>query len=161
VEFADHDDDCSVREKAQSTKHKAQREQFAMTTKTNIQAIEMWVERPQVTSAEEIKPPKDAPLVSVVGICSGGHTVAFHSQRRDGAWPKEANRLEVFVNIGTSRDPAMPSQCEYWRTFVEPKVEVRYDQEADGLYATYYARWVNERGDAGPWSGPACKTIAA
>lgn len=118
--------------------------------------------RPNNPSRAPVPPPTTAPVLNIVGAMAGSQTVRFadavNPEKRGRPWG--VAKLELFVAVAAA--PATdPSAARYLRGYGRGPVGVAFDAADDGKVATYFARWANARGDAGPWSAPASMRIAA
>lgn len=76
------------------------------------------------------------------------------------AKPFGVERLELFVAVeaGPTGDVAA---ARYRGSYSRSGIAVNFTAADKGKTATYFARWVSTRGEAGPWSPPASLPIAA
>lgn len=106
--------------------------------------------------------PASSPALYVLGCVPGGHELACRdSMQGEGMGkPFGAAAVEIFSALAPApvRDPA---EARYRGSATRSRFTVTYDHAADGLVATYFARWTDRRGGTGPWSLPISKRIAA
>lgn len=105
--------------------------------------------------------PQTSPLINIMGIAPGSHTLRFADSRTpySGAKPFGATELQVFVAISDKAE-AQISEARYYGKFTKNPAIIEFDARHDGKIATYYARWVSRRGENGPWSLPVVMRIA-
>lgn len=109
-----------------------------------------------------IAPPVSAPLLNVIGATPGVHTLRFADSNTPDRRGKPAGTigLQLFVAVATGsvNDPAVAP----FKAFVTRQpYGVVFDASSSGKLATYFARWQNAKGEAGPWSNPTTFTIVA
>jgi hypothetical protein len=76
------------------------------------------------------------------------------------AKPAGATQLQVFRAIGDA--PAMSiEQAVYFRSVSRSPMRVEYTAADNGKTATYFARWMTRKGEAGPWSAPLSVRVAS
>lgn len=106
--------------------------------------------------------PGTYPLLMPTAMSVGSQTIravdSASPARR--ARPKGTIGLLVFrtVEDGPAADPA---RAQFLALATTSAVESRFNQSDHGKTATYFARWVNARGDPGPWGPAASMPIAA
>jgi len=90
------------------------------------------------------------------------HVVSFVDEETPGSRAKPAGVMgwEVWVKIGVT-PPVDPSECHYLATDTATPYAVEYDGADAGKIAHYMLRWVNTRGERGPWSQTVSATITA
>jgi hypothetical protein len=106
--------------------------------------------------------PASSPLLNITGATKGVHHLRYHdtSTPNSRALPFGATQLQLFVAIG--KKPAHgESEARLCGCVTKNPVRVKHDSADAGRVATYFARWVSQRGHFGPWSLPASMTIAA
>jgi hypothetical protein len=115
----------------------------------------------RATSRARPPAPASAPVASVDTSQRLRHAVSF----RDEASPTRRGKpygtrgCEIWVKFGDP--PADPSDCRLLAlAFASPHV-AHYPGDAAGQTAHYMLRWVNTRGQPGPWSPTVSATVAA
>lgn len=90
------------------------------------------------------------------------HVVSFIDEETPGSRAKPAGVMgcEVWVKIGVT-PPVDPSECHYLATDTATPYTAEYDGADAGKIAHYMLRWVNTRGERGPWSQTVSATITA
>lgn len=86
------------------------------------------------------------------------HTVSFTDELTptSRAKPDGVTGCEIWIKIGGT-PPADPSEMRYLATDTRSPYVVEFDGADAGKTAYYMLRWVNSRGERGPWS----QTISA
>lgn len=106
-----------------------------------------------------ILPPKFAPTVKVDVSQRFKHIIKFFNQENGRAKPEGAVTAEVWFKEGS--EPAGPDEL----TFVGLASSFTYERDFNSAEANqsmyYMARWMNAKGQPGPWSEPVRATVAA
>ena len=71
------------------------------------------------------------------------------------------SRLAVVPELGTPTLSVDPSELTFLAVDTRTPYMREYPGTEDGKQAHYMLRWVNTRGETGPWSGTATATIGA
>ncbi len=89
------------------------------------------------------------------------HTIAFGDEETPGNRKKPDGVIgcEVWLKIGTP--PTDPSELSYLATDTRTPYTAGFDGADAGKLVSYMLRWVNRRGDRGPWSQTVSATITA
>ena len=106
--------------------------------------------------------PKSSPRLNVVAATPGMHWLRYRDAGTPDsrAMPFGATHLQLFLAVGERR-VRWPSEARLCGCFTKNPVRVKHDLADAGSVATYFARWVSQRGKFGPWSKAASMTIAA
>ena len=109
-----------------------------------------------------INVPDTLPALLIVGSLKGSQTVQFRNPDTEGkAKPFGATMVELWVAV-TEEDPALfASQAKAYGLFTKNPIGVAFAEADDGKMATHFARWVDRKGQVGPWSLPVSMRIAA
>lgn len=105
------------------------------------------------------------PLVVVARVERGNHSLriadAANPTRR--AKPKGVDRALLFVALAPAGAPAPSDESAYRFAglVADGTATLDFSPDKGGMQAYYLARWVNARGEPGPWSAVASGTIAA
>ena len=75
------------------------------------------------------------------------------------AKPEGVHGCEIWCKIG-NEPPVTESELSFLATDTRTPYKVLYKDEQKGLTAYYRLRWVNTRGECGPWSAIVSATIA-
>jgi len=117
---------------------------------------------PLNTSRTPRNVPQSSPQLNVVAATPGMHLLRYRDcgTPNSRAMPFGATQLQLFVAVGErrARSPLVARLCG---CFTKNPVKVKHESADAGRVATYYARWVSQRGEFGPWSLAASMTIAA
>jgi hypothetical protein len=89
------------------------------------------------------------------------HTISFVDETTPSSRAKPAgvSGCEIWVKIGTA--PVDPSELTYLATDTRTPYTAVFDGADGGKIAHYMLRWVNTRGERGPWSQTVSATITA
>ena len=104
---------------------------------------------------------KNPPILNILFNAAGGEVTVRFSDRfspSSGFKPKDAIELELHVALGD--EPLPPDAAEFVDSFIRNPIKVQFEPEDDGKVATYYARWVSQNGERGPWSLPESMRVA-
>lgn len=88
------------------------------------------------------------------------HVISFVDEQTPGSRAKPAGAMgcEIWVKVGPT-PPVDVSECRYLATDTATPYTVEYDGADGGKIAHYLLRWVNTRGERGPWSQTVSATI--
>src|SRR5688500_9737349 len=119
--------------------------------------------RPENPDRENIDPPGTSPLLNILGNTPGVQTIRYadSSTPDKAAKPYGYSQLQLFLAVRTGAGEAPLSECQFQGAYTRNPIEVVFAEEDDKKTATYYARWTNGKGQAGPWSLPVTMAIAA
>ncbi|MEZ6124087.1 MAG: hypothetical protein R3C49_13055 [Planctomycetaceae bacterium] len=106
--------------------------------------------------------PATAPVGSVIATERLEHQVMFSDSatptRR--ARPFGATGCEIYVAVA-DHPPGDPQQYRFAGLCSRSPETIRFQPEDGGRLANYLLRWVNSKGEFGPWSQPISATIPA
>lgn len=87
------------------------------------------------------------------------HTISFGDETTPGSRKKPAGAMgcEIWVKLGTA--PADPSELSFLAMDTKTPYTAVYDGADAGKPAFYMLRWINRRGERGPWSQTVSATI--
>lgn len=113
------------------------------------------------TSRTAVSAPTTRPVATIDTRQRLQHTISFGDEATPGsrAKPDGVIGCEVWVKVGTA--PADPSELTYLATDTKTPYTAVYDGADAGKTAHYMLRWVNRRGERGPWSQTVSATITA
>ena len=118
--------------------------------------------RPVNPGRTPIDSPTSFPLLSVLGGTPLAQTVRYADSATPDSRRKPfgAIQLQLFVTLaeGVAADPA---DARLQGTHTRNPVGVGFDKADDGKVATYFARWITRRGEAGPFGPGASMRVAA
>ena len=106
--------------------------------------------------------PTFAPGIAVEAAITGGQTLRYSNPQEPGrkAKPYGIAGLQLFVHVGEEAIGDV-NESQYYGTYTRPIIGVAFAPEDNKKVATYFARWIDRKGQEGPWSAPASMTIAA
>lgn len=108
-----------------------------------------------------IPQPDSSPLLNIVAAFSGEHVIRYADENTPDRKAKPAGATHVQINrhIAVSVNPD-PTGSDLVGLFSRQPVNVTCMPADVGRTATYFGRWVNAKGQMGPWGLPAAMTIA-
>lgn len=108
-----------------------------------------------------IPAPDSAPLLSIVAAFSGEHIIRYRDENTPDtkAKPAGARQIQIYRHVAPGA-VTLPDGAVEVGLYPRQPVKVMCSQEDVGKTATYFGRWVNGKGEVGPWSLPVCMTIA-
>ncbi|PYS81018.1 MAG: hypothetical protein DMF67_18305 [Acidobacteria bacterium] len=103
--------------------------------------------------------PSTRPVASVETDHRLRHTINFIDELTPGSKgkPDGVAGCEIWMKVGEA--PAGPSQVTYLGTDTRTPYLVEHDETDAGKTAYYMLRWVNAKGEQGPWSHTVSATI--
>ena len=116
-------------------------------------------ERMGLTVRSDSRTPVPVPSTRPVGILDFSirlqHTVAYADEAngRSKAKPAGVHGCEIWVKVGGDA-PKSASELSYKGICTASPFTVNYSGDDAGKIACYWIRWVNTRGEYGPWSAP-------
>lgn len=104
--------------------------------------------------------PTTPPILMVDTSQRFKHTIKFSDETTPGsrAKPDGVHHIEIWYLMGPT-PPAGPEDCEYLATDTNTPYEHYMDAADAGKMCHYMARWVNSRGEFGPWSETVSATV--
>jgi hypothetical protein len=112
------------------------------------------------TSRTAAAAPATRPVATVDTSQRLRHVISFVDEQTPGSRAKPAGVMgcEVWVKVGPT-PPVDPSECRYLATDTATPYTAEYEGADAGKIAHYMLRWVNTRGERGPWSQTVSATI--
>lgn len=108
--------------------------------------------------------PRTFPVLGLRRMDTRLHTLTASDEvpGRRGKPPRSAG-LVVFraVADGPVTHPERSAGVAYLGLFTRPRIDSAFTESDRGKTATYFARWVNAKGEPGPWSRPLSVAVAA
>lgn len=135
----------------------AQLQATAIVTDAQRQALGITVR----STTRAVSPtPTTRPLATVDISKRLQHTIAFVDEATRGsrAKPDGVSGCEIWTRIGEPA-PLDPGELKYLATDTRSPYVVEFDGADAGKTAYYMLRWVNTRGERGPWSQTVAGTI--
>jgi hypothetical protein len=129
----------------------------AQPTLTDAARAQMSITIPRERAAAT--PPATRPVVSVNTDQRLRHTVNFVDETTptSKAKPDGVTGCEIWIKIGDA--PSGPSQVTYLGTDTRTPYVAEFDETDAGKNAHYMLRWINNKGETGPWSQTVSATI--
>ena len=106
--------------------------------------------------------PTTKPLATVDSSQRLQHTIAWRDETTptSKAKPTGVQGAEIWYFIGAT-PPSDPAQCKFAAMDTATPYLLHHDPADGGKLCHYLIRWVNSRGEAGPWSETVSATIGA
>lgn len=111
------------------------------------------------TDISPIAPPKSAPTLHVDISQRFHHTIKFYNADNGRGKPAGAASVEIWFRAG--EEPAGPDQLTYAGLASGFTYERKFTSANANQPIYYMARWMNAKGEPGPWSEPVRATVAA
>ncbi len=108
-----------------------------------------------------VPPPSSAPLLSVIAATTRQHTLRYSDSTTPDkrAKPVGVSGIEIYCQIGDT--PSLdPDNAKFLGVSTRQPYVVDFAAGDIGKTAHYWARWINAKGQPGPWSPMASMTIA-
>jgi hypothetical protein len=118
--------------------------------------------QPRNSMRTPIPPPSTAPLIDIIAMTSGLHQLEYADTTTPSsrAKPFGVAGLQLFVAITEAEvTPTFPD-ADFYGLFTKSPVQVAFDPTDATKKATYWARWMNRKGQEGPISGAVSGIIA-
>ncbi|HUT94828.1 MAG TPA: hypothetical protein VMY37_35550 [Thermoguttaceae bacterium] len=127
----------------------------------NTERAAMGITVPDGTPTAAV-PPATRPVVTVDTAERLRHVIAFQDEATPTrkAKPQGVMGAEIWVKIGDPA-PVDPSELDFLAVDSRTPYTTDFDGADGGKTAHYMLRWVNTRGEKGPWSETASATIGA
>ena len=125
-------------------------------------ALERLGVTPRSSHRTPVRVPTEFPVGAVISTDLLCHTVTIidHHRRSGKGKPSGVTSCEVFVAVA-DQTPANPEAYRLAAIATRDHVDVTFKAEEGGKTAHYLLRWVNTRGETGPWSPVFSGTIPA
>lgn len=113
------------------------------------------------TTRTAVAVPTTRPVATIDTSQRLQHTISFVDEQTPGNRKKPDGVMgcEVWIKIGTP--PTDPSELTYLATDTKTPYTAVFDGADAGKLVSYMLRWVNRRGERGPWSQTVSATITA
>ncbi|TVQ58053.1 MAG: hypothetical protein EA377_00390 [Phycisphaerales bacterium] len=113
------------------------------------------------TTPTPISVPSTVPMLSIVCAYSGEHVMRYADETTPTSRrkPHGAKFIEIWCNIAKGPNPDV-SAAKPVGSFGRQPIRVALDQAHTGDTATYFGRWINTKGEPGPWSLPVTMTVS-
>ena len=137
-------------------------------SKTLRDLVQQWLARnPKVSDADRVRmnitvrnnthtpvpPPESFPVGTVDFSVRLQHTISFYDQgsAHSNAKPEGVSGCEVYLKVDGDA-PKSVDEMHFQGTCSASPFVVKFDAAKVGKTAYYWLRWVNRKGEAGPWS---------
>jgi hypothetical protein len=106
--------------------------------------------------------PVTFPLLNVINATPGEHLVRFTDSLSPAtrAKPPGAISMQLYRTVTATTPAPTPDGSLFVGNFSRNGIAVPQEFADAGKVATYFARWINRRGEPGPWGGGVSLTIA-
>jgi hypothetical protein len=107
-----------------------------------------------------IPAPSTSPLITLVGATPGNITARFADTNTPAkrALPPGAAGLQVYVAIAAAA-VSDPAAAVFRGIITKQPFALSFDAGDNAKTATVFARWINRKGQTGPWSNPVSMTV--
>ncbi len=118
--------------------------------------------RPHKTTRTPIRPPHTSPIGSVIASDQLTQTlfISDAATPTKRARPSGVTGCEIYLFVGDAA-PADPKAFRMIRFATRSPEEVTFEAADGGRTAHYLLRWMNSKGETGPWSNVISATIPA
>ena len=113
------------------------------------------------TTRKPVPPPATAPFTGVALTARLQQQLSFCDTENKRRRPTGAIGVEVYRCIGETAAPVEPSEYEFLEVCSRSPRTYDFDAKHANKVAHYLVRWVNHKGETGPWSAPVSGTIPA
>jgi len=116
---------------------------------------------PGTSKPMPVPPPSSQPVLIVMALATRQHTITYHDMttpRRRGK-PAGVMAIELFCQVGDTPGPD-PESAKLIGVATRQPFVVSYGVGDVGKTVRYWARWINTKGVAGPWSQVVVKTVS-
>jgi len=137
-------------------------------TKEIRDTVQQWLVRnPKVADADRVRmgitvrtnthtsvpPPSTFPVGSVDFSLRLQHTISFYDQAsaHSNAKPAGVIGCEIYLKVDGEAPKSM-EEMNFQGTCTASPFTVKFDATKAGKIAWYWLRWINRKGEAGPWS---------
>lgn len=122
-------------------------------------------ERMGLTVKSGSRTPVPAPLTNPIGVVDFSvrlqHIIQYSDQASSisKAKPEGVHGCEIWIKIDGAA-PVDPSELSFLATDTRSSYTKTFEGKYAGKIAYYWLRWVNKRGETGPWSSPISAMVA-
>lgn len=115
---------------------------------------------PPTRSQSPIPRPHSAPILAVVRLTRGMHRLKYQDAKNPTRFAKPPGVVQLELRIGVGMRPVRSlRECGRVQFATRHVFNVKFAAEDAEKTATYFGRWVTERGRTGPWSSAMSVTI--
>ncbi len=113
------------------------------------------------TTKKPVPAPSTAPFGTVMLTGRLEQTLTFADSEHKRRRPAGAIGVEIYQCIGESIAPVNPSEYSFVEVCSRGPKLFTFDEKDANKVAHYLLRWINHKGQTGPWSAPVSGTIPA
>ena len=113
------------------------------------------------TSRKPVPAPTTAPFGSVMLTNRLEQSLSFSDSENKRKRPAGAIGVEIYMTIGDAMAPVEPADYSFVELCSRGPKLMTFKAEHANKVAHYLLRWVNHKGETGPWSAPVSGTIPA
>lgn len=103
------------------------------------------------SSRSAVPAPSSAPIVQVLAPALGQHVITFGYTGRRGSQPSGSSGAEIYIALGEDA-PVSDSQFRFAAWATRSPHLMQFSEKDAGQTAHYRLRWINAKGETGPWS---------
>lgn len=112
--------------------------------------------------ASPVPPPSTYPLLSITAIARGSQTIRVSDQASPTRRARPVGTTGMLLFKTVSRAPETdPARASFDALVTRAECTSSFTAADRGMFATYFARWTNAKGELGPWGPPVSVPIAA
>ena len=113
------------------------------------------------TTRKPVPAPSTAPIGNVILSNRLEQVLYFSDSENKRRRPAGAIGVEIYRTIGETVAPVNPSEYEFVELCSRSPRKFDFNEADANKVAHYLLRWVNHKGEVGPWSAPISGTIPA
>ena len=113
------------------------------------------------TSRKPVPAPTSAPMGNVILSNRLEQVLYFSDSENKRRRPAGAIGVEVYMCVGDAVAPVNPSNYKFVEVCSRSPRKFDFNESDANRVAHYLLRWVNHKGEVGPWSAPISGTIPA
>jgi hypothetical protein len=118
--------------------------------------------KPPGTLPEPRPCPTSAPSLTIVAATNGAQTLLYGDPLDPEARRKPVGADGIILFRAIAAEPVTdPAQFQFYRKYTTRPMPVFFDEPDRGKIASYYAKWIGQRGDMSTPSAPVSMAIAA
>jgi hypothetical protein len=115
---------------------------------------------PPLESQSPIAKPRSAPQLEVVTMGRGFHRLRYHNAESPSSVAKPYGAVAMELRIVVGNEPATSCRkVKRVQKITKHVFSVKFSADEKRQTATYFGRWITQRGKAGAWSMPLALTI--
>lgn len=116
---------------------------------------------PRNFDRQPIPAPSSQPLIDVQDAQSGVHQLVYTDINTPDSKAKPFGVTQILLYVAITEIGESPTfnDAHFYGAFTKNPIVVGFDQADNGKKATYFARWMNKKGNMGPVSASVSATI--